>query len=829
MSDLLTQINLSNQIILKAPPGAGKSTFFPLELIRNNIIEGKIVMLEPRRLAAKNIAHYLAKQLGEKVGECVGFRVRGETKTSSQTKLEIVTEGVMTRMLQSDPELTGIGLLIFDEFHERSIHADTALAFALEVQDALRDNLKIVLMSATLDNNALHNVLPEAKYIESEGRSYPIDYQYSPLRINEGLISGVVKVIERTLSNEGGSILVFLPSVSAIKSVASSLEQMTDDTLIFPLYGRLTFQQQQQAIAPNTDGKRKVVLATNIAETSLTIEGIRIVIDSGLERVAKFDLKTGITKLEESRITQSSAIQRAGRAGRLQQGLCIRLYSEEQFKLQASSPEPEILRSDLSSLCLELIQWGATEVNQLRWLDVPLATNLSQGFDLLEKLGLITDEKKLTSVGLSTQKLAIEPRLGAMLSKLYLYQFDVKEPNDSRSDDSINKDNLITTALALIAMIEESSYANVDIAQSLYLLKEKRHRTQHSIEARARYLAQKIVFKFTLNNIDDDHAGLCLALAYPDRIAQQRRGRDGQFLFANGHGGAIDSLETLSTQDYIVAVNLIRSNQQTSQIFAAARLNISQLYQVNPSLFEYKESVDWDDIKGQLIAEKQLLLGKLIISVQPLPKPDAKKMTQALLNFVRRKGLSCLNWTTSSLGLLQRIRCGVEWFDEKSWPDFSEQGLLDNLESWLEPFMTGKLTVNNLTRIDLSQALLAYLGWPLNQEINTLLPVHYQLPTGSKKTIIYKQGSEPMISVRMQEVFGERDSPLIADGRKRIVLELLSPAYRPLQITSDLASFWAGSYQEVRKEMKGRYPKHPWPDDPVNHVATTKTKRQLKS
>jgi len=774
-------------------------------------------MLEPRRLAARNIAQFLSMKLGEKVGESVGFRVRGETKVSSKTQLEIVTEGIMTRMLQSDPELSGIDLLVFDEFHERSIHADTSLAFALEVQSALRDDLKILVMSATLDQQSLKNLLPQAKYIESDGRSYPIEYQYSPLRTNERFIPSIIKIIVKTLKNEQGSVLVFLPSVGAIKQVIAELKNnhsallFDTNTQVYPLYGRLNFQQQEHAIAANREGHRKVVVATNIAETSLTIEGIRIVIDSGMERVAKFDLRTGITKLEESRIAQSSAIQRAGRSGRLERGLCIRLYSEEQFKQSPSIPEPEIRHSDLSSLCLELVQWGATKAETLLWLDNPLSTNLEQGFGLLKQLGLISETRQLTAIGKFAQPLGIEPRLAAMVLK-------VAQINNG----------MLSTALALIPIVEETTNTHFDIAHSLYLLRLKRHPSQNVIEKRTQYLAKKMRVLFSLGKIQEDNAGLCLAMAYPDRIAQRRKGTTGQFVLANGHGALIDNVDVLSTQEYIVAVNLMRTQQEASKIFCAASIDIEALFQFDGASFQTIESVDWDENKGQLVAEKQCKLGKLVIRREILSTPDVDKMSQALLSYIRRRGLSCLNWNTASLSLLERMRCGAQWFDERSWPDLTDTGLVDNLEKWIEPYMVGRVNVKSLSKIDLSQALMSYLGWPLNKEIDEWLPIYYQLPTGNKKSIIYKAGAEPIISVRMQEVFGEKSSPSIADGRKKIVLELLSPAHRPLQVTSDLEGFWAGSYKEVQKEMKGRYPKHPWPDDPANHVATTKTKRQLK-
>ncbi len=816
ISELLSGVRHRSQVILKAQPGAGKSTYFPLQLLQHNVINGKIVMLEPRRLAAKNIAHYLAKQLGERVGEQVGYRIKGDTRVGKMTRLEIVTEGIMTRMLQSDPELPGVGLLIFDEFHERNIHADTSLAFALEVQEALREDLKIVVMSATLDDQALQSLLPDAEYIESQGRSYPIDYHYKPVGVNDRLIAVMAKAIRSAIHSEKGSLLAFLPGMAAIRQLAAELSDMEPDIDVYPLYGKLSFAEQQQAIAPCCDGRRKIVLATNIAETSLTIEGIRIVVDSGLERVAKFDLKTASTRLEECRIAQSSAIQRAGRAGRNEAGICIRLYSEQQLKQQASVPEPEILHSDLSGLCLELAQWGESKPEALRWLDIPPQTAIRQGFGLLQTLGLLCNNKQLTPSGIAAQSLGIEVRLAAML-------FAVKSLPVVKQAQA----ELLTTALALVALIEENASQDVDIARSLYAFKQSKLKGQKVVQQRAVNLAQQLNVSFKLQDICEEEAGLCLAFAFPDRIARRRSGQDGQFILANGHGAVMDTMEPLSANEYIVAFNLMRSRQQSSYIFAAAGINIGQLQSIHPVLFHEVESVEWDEAKGCLTAEKQLKLGSLIISRQDLPKPDDKKMTQALLNYVKQKGLSVLNWNEASLALLERLRCGSEWLPEKEWPDMSEPGLLDSLDTWLAPYMAGISNVKGMSKIDLYQALTAYLGWPLNQEIDTLLPVYYRLPTGNNKKITYKAGAEPMLSVRLQAMFGEKASPVIADGRKKIVLELLSPAQRPLQVTTDLAGFWAGSYKEVQKEMKGRYPKHPWPDNPAEYTATTKTKRQL--
>ncbi|EGQ9884894.1 TPA: ATP-dependent helicase HrpB [Vibrio parahaemolyticus] len=812
MPQLLTAVKHQHQVILKAAPGAGKSTYFPLQLIQNQVVTGKVIMLEPRRLAARNIARYLAEQLGEQVGQRVGYRVRGETKVSASTQLEIVTEGVMTRMIQNDPELDGVDLLIFDEFHERSIHADTALALSLEVQEALRDDLKLVVMSATLDQEALQSLLPEACYIESEGRSFAVETRYAPLTANDHLPTVIAKNIESLMNKESGSLLAFLPGVAAIKQVQERLSHLPDDVEVCPLYGQLSFTEQQKAISPAKKGKRKVVLATNIAETSLTIEGIRLVVDSGLERVARFDLKNGLTRLEQTRIAQSSAIQRAGRAGRIEEGICVRLYSESQLKQQPQVPQPEILHSDLASLVMELAFWGTTDIHELKWLDIPSAAALQQAKQLLFSLGLITEQGQLTAEGKQAHDLGVEPRAAAMLIK-----------SQSHSDKMVN------VALAAVALIEEPERNITNIAHSLHRWLSGSHPKKSLLLKRAQSLAHKLDTTFSHREVDEDVLPLVLSLAFPDRIAQQRTNQFGRFALANGHGAECRPDDMLGGCEYLVAIDLMRSHSNSSQIHLACELDVNILQTTFDSLFSTEEVVDWDEKKGRLVAEKQRKLGQLVIERVSLPNPGKEKMTQALLTYVRRQGLSSLNWTPAAESLLERIRCAVDWLPEQAWPMFDEASLLDSLDEWLEPYMTSVASVKDLSKINLVEALNARLGWPLNQHLDEWLPEHYQLPTGTKKRIRYQHGHEPVLSVRMQEVFGESTSPTVAFGRKRLVLELLSPAQRPLQVTSDLAAFWNGSYKDVQKEMKGRYPKHVWPDDPANHVATTKTKRQLNN
>lgn len=808
MPELLSGVRDNSQLILKAAPGAGKSTYFPLQLLLEKVVDGKIIMLEPRRLAARNIARYLASQLGESVGERIGYRVRGENKTSQQTQLEVVTEGVLTRMIQSDPELSGVDLIIFDEFHERSIHADTALAFCLEIQEALRDDLKLVVMSATLDHNALGKLLPEAQFVESQGRSHPVEYRYAPMKANDRLEDVMAKQIVSLINSESGSLLAFLPGVAAIKRVEERLQTLPSDVQICPLYGQLEFAQQQAAIQPASDGKRKIVLATNIAETSLTIEGIRLVVDSGLERVAKFDLKSGVTKLEQTRIAQSSAEQRAGRAGRIESGICVRLYSESQLAQQPYVPQPEIVHTDLSSLVLELAQWGAQDPNELSWLDVPPSAAINQAKSLLQQLGLIDAKGQLMESGKKAGELGLDPRSSAMLAGAH---------------------DRTKTAIALVALLEEPERNTLDFLHSVHRFKSGKHSKQRIVMQRAKALSARLGIRFELADIDESQVAMLLAIAFPDRIGQARVNQLGRFVLANGHGADVQDTERLASSDYIVVLDLMRSHSDSSMIFSAVELDIHSLQQANSSLFQSIESVDWDEKRGKLVAEKQVKLERLIIERVALPEPSSEKMTQALLNFIQRKGLSVFNWSEASKALLERLRCGQEWLPEEPWPDLSDEGLCQNLDQWIEPYLNGVNSVKALAKVDIQAALLAYVGWPLNQEIDQWLPTHYQVPTGSKKVIRYQQGQDPVLSVRMQEVFGEHSSPQIAQGRKTLVLELLSPAQRPLQVTRDLASFWSGSYKEVQKEMKGRYPKHVWPDDPANHVATTKTKRQLNS
>ncbi|WP_297486086.1 ATP-dependent helicase HrpB [uncultured Photobacterium sp.] len=819
LATLFAALANHTQIILKAPPGAGKSTRLPLALLETNTIVERIIMLEPRRLAARNIASYLAQQLGERVGQTVGLRVRGETKVSAQTRLEIVTEGVMTRMLQHDPELAGIGLIIFDEFHERSIHADTALALAIEVQQALRDDLQLLVMSATLDQTALAQLLPTAAYVESQGRCFPVEYRYQHVNDPRDVIEQMAIAINQLLVQETGSILAFLPGVGEIKRLAQALAaRLSNNNInICPLYGQLPIEQQQQAINPAPVGQRKVVLATNIAETSLTIEGIRLVVDSGFERIAQWEPKTGISRLQQVRIAQSSAEQRAGRAGRLEAGICLRMYSEELLQRQPATPQPEILRSDLTALAMELVQWGCHDPQHLQWLDVPPMIALQQAQQLLQQLGAIDERGQQTPRGQVMQTIGADPRHSAMLAF-------AQQAAHQQQDLTI-----VTTAAMLVALLEDPPRGidNPDLAFQLHLLETKKLTRSHAYLQRAQqHLTTLVVARNTPLTVNNYWAAIVLAVGFPDRVAQSRTD-DGRYQLANGQGGVLDSSQSLATQSLLVVADVVKTGQGDSRIFSAIAADVCVLQQTLPVLFSECDWLDWDDKKGRLSAEHRVYCGKLIVARSLAATPDVALASEALLNAVKRKGLSVLHWTEKANALLIRGRCANQWLPELGLPALDEASLLSNSEQWLLPYLNGITTLKGLQKVNMVTALEAYLGWNNKQQLDQLLPTHYQVPTGTNITIRYQEQQQPVLAVKLQEMFGEPTTPTIANGKVALVLELLSPAQRPLQITQDLAGFWLGSYKDIQKEMKGRYPKHPWPDDPANHIPTRKIKKYL--
>ncbi|WP_145562148.1 ATP-dependent helicase HrpB [Yersinia aldovae] len=801
LSEILSALQTSPQVLLHAPTGAGKSTWLPLQILKYSRLSGRIIMLEPRRLAAKNVAYRLAQQLGELPGQTVGYRMRAESKTGPNTCLEVVTEGILTRMLQQDAELTGVSLVILDEFHERSLQADLALALLLDVQQGLRDDLKLLIMSATLDNLRLSALLPSAPAIVSAGRSFPVDRSYQPLSSHERLEDGVANRVKRLLNEQTGSLLLFLPGVSEIHRVMERLHgQVAGDTDLCPLYGALPLSEQQKAIQPAPAGRRKVVLATNIAETSLTIEGIRLVVDSGLERVARFDVKNGLTRLVTQRISQASMVQRAGRAGRLEPGICWHLFAKDQGERAAEYSEPEILNSDLCNLWLELLNWGCQDVAQLSWLDQPPSAALAVARDLLLRLGGINVNGHLTGAGRTMATLGCDPRLAAMLCA-----------GAAQSPDAL------TTAALLAAILEEPPRSGqIDLHDWL-------SRPQPHWLRRARQLTQR--FNQRAGSIDSSLAGQLLAQAYPDRVAQQR-GQDGRYLLANGIGAAMAQDEALSRAPWLVVAGLLQSHSgPDARILLALPIDIESLAKQLPQLVEERTVVEWDEEKGTLRAWRRWQIGRLTLRAQPLAKPSDEALQSALLNWVREQGMQVLNWDENAEQLRTRLQCASRWLPEEPWPAVDDDSLLDKLELWLQPSLSGVRDLRRLRQVNISEALTRLLSWQLRQRLDTELPTHYTVPTGSRLLIRYYIDRPPVLAVRLQEVFGEQHSPMLASGRVAVVLELLSPAHRPLQITGDLAAFWQGAYREVQKEMKGRYPKHVWPDDPANTRPTRRTKK----
>lgn len=701
-------------------------------------------------------------------------------------------------MIQRDPELRGVGLVILDEFHERSLQADLALALLLDIQQGLRDDLRLLIMSATLDNDRLCQRLPDAPTIVSEGRAFPVERRYQPLAAHLRFDEAVAMATAELLRNENGSLLLFLPGVGEIQRVHEHLaSRVGSDVLLCPLYGALSLEAQRKAIVPAPAGMRKVVLATNIAETSLTIEGIRLVVDSAQERVARFDARTGLTRLVTQRISQASMTQRAGRAGRLAPGICLHLLAKEQAERAAAQSDPEILHSDLSGLLMEVLQWGCHDPASLFWLDRPPEVNLQAARRLLLMLGALEGER-LSARGRKMAAMGNDPRLAAMLV------------NAGEGDSA-------ATAAMLAAILEDPPRGGGTDLSVVF------SRRQPGWQQRS----QQLLKRLQVRNGEPDSALIMplLARAFSDRIAR-RRGQEGRYQLANGMGAMLDADDALGRHEWLIAPLLLQgSASPDARILLAQPLDIASLIQACPDLLRQSDTVEWDEAQGTLKAWRRMRIGQLTVSVQPLAKPSEEELHQAMLNGIRDKGLSVLNWTPEAEQFRLRLHCAAKWLPEYDWPAVDEASLLATLENWLLPHMTGVQSLRGLKSLNVNQALRGLLDYAMLQRLDSELPGHYTVPTGSRITIRYHEDNPPALAVRMQEMFGEAKTPTIAQGRVPLVLELLSPAQRPLQITRDLSAFWQGAYREVQKEMKGRYPKHVWPDDPANTAPTRRTKK----
>ena len=808
--------------VLQAAPGAGKTTRVPLALLDAPWLEGrKIIMLEPRRLAARAAARFMARSLHERVGETVGYRVHLDNRAGKTTRIEVVTEGILARMLQHDPALESVGLVIFDEFHERSLAADLGLALCLDTQSVLREDLRLLVMSATLDGAAVAQWLGAAPLLVSEGRSYPVTVRYQPPRLaysrdRRAFCADVAQRVHTTLCEEAGSLLVFLPGAGEIRQVEGLLKaaDLDANVLLAPLYGQLSARAQDAAIEPAQAGMRKVVLATAIAETSLTIEGIRVVIDAGLMRMLRFDPNTGLSRLETRPVSQSAAEQRCGRAGRLQAGVCIRMWGAHQSLLAQGAPE--IMAADLTPLVLELAQWGVHDVTQLRWLDMPPAAHIAQATSLLQQLGALDPAARITAHGREMLRFGTHPRLAHMILCGHALGYGA-------------------LACELAALLSErdpmgrTGERDADVVLRVELLRHPDRGGRagrgllNGVCATARQWRQQLRCAAAPEDQGDlSMAGVLLAFAYPDRIARRRSGSDNRFLMSNGRGAVFTQAEPLAAADTLVIAHLDGSAE--ARIYLAARLHDEQLLKYHAALVTAVTEVDWDEREHCVQARRQQRIGELVLTDRRWEEAPADVIESALLAGVRRAGLAVLPWSEAARTCQARMAF-MHHHAPQDWPAAGDEALMATLEDWLLPYLAGMSRFSHLKRLDLEAALLARLSWQQQRQLDELAPTHLRVPSGSRVRLDYSQ-AVPVLAVRLQEMFGLAVTPCVAGGRVPVLIHLLSPARRPVQITQDIAAFWKGSYHEVRKELRGRYPKHHWPEDPLQAQALTGTRRK---
>jgi ATP-dependent helicase HrpB len=780
--------------VLVAPPGAGKTTRVPLALLDAPWLEGrKIVMQEPRRLAARAAARRMAATLGEQVGETVGYRVRLDSKIGPRTRIEVVTDGLFLRLLQDDPSLENVGCVIFDELHERGLESDLAFALVRESQGALREDLRVIAMSATLDPGPVSQRLGGAPLVESAGRMFPVETRYLDREATGRIEDTVASAVRSALAAEGGSALVFLPGVGEIRRVEERLAGLAANIDVAPLYGDLSPADQDRAISPSPPGRRKVVLATSIAETSLTIEGVRLVIDSGLMRVPRFSPRTGMTRLETVRVSQASADQRRGRAGRLEPGICYRLWTEESQRGLLPFTPPEILDADLAPLALELAAWGVTDAATLPWLTPPPVASLLTARELLLDLGAIDQAGAITPHGRAMVRLGQHPRLAHLVIK-------GRELGQGR------------IAALLTAILGERDFLRLPPGQRDVDL---RHRVDIALAGKApRQIAEtarRITPREAKNETPDlAMTGSLLALAYPDRIGRRRPGTAGRYLLSGGRGAVLPEGDAMANEEFLVVADLDGSAQD-SRIFLAAPITAREIEDLYADRIVEEEIVEWRD---GVVARRRRRLGALVLEDKPLNKPDPEKVKAAMLAGLRQRGLP---WTDELQVWRQRIAF-LRQLDQ-SWPDLSDAALAASLDDWLAPFVDGAAR-----RIDFAEALKTLVPWEQQRQLDKLAPSHIEVPSGSRIPVDYGNPAEPTLSVRLQEMFGLTDTPRIAGGKVPVTIHLLSPAHRPVQVTRDLASFWKTAYRDVKAELKGRYPKHYWPDDPLIAVPTARAK-----
>ncbi|WP_150268205.1 ATP-dependent helicase HrpB [Paenibacillus tepidiphilus] len=804
--------------VLIAEPGAGKTTGTPPALLDEPWLAGKtILMLEPRRLAARSAASYMAAAMGESVGQTVGYRMRQDTRVGKHTRIVVVTEGVLTRMLQSDPSLGDVGLVIFDEFHERSLHADLGLALALEAQAVLREDLRILIMSATLDGERVAGLLGGAPVVNCPGRTYPVETLYVPSRSDAILEQTAAAGVRRALAEQSGDVLVFLPGEREIRRTESELSRasLPPGTVLRPLYGQLPQQLQDAAVAPAVPGERKVVLATSIAETSLTIEGVRTVIDTGLRRTQVFSPRTGMPRLATVPVSKASADQRRGRAGRTAPGVCYRLWSEAEHARLPDNTVPEMLETDLAQLALELALWGVREPGALLWLDPPPAAPYAQATALLRQLGALDAGGAITPHGRRMAALGAHPRAAHMLLRAaelgaaplacrlaaLLQERDLfKGPAAQDSD--------LTRRVEVLLRYERSA-ADTGGADPGLL---------RAVERESRALQAQLGLAPGAP-VDSSAAGLLLSFAYPDRVGQKRG--DGAFLLSGGRGAALREGQPLARSPYIVAAGVDDAAGQGRILLAAELPEEDLLLQHKDALSEERE-VYWDKDAGSVQARRRTRFGALVLKETAHERPTAEEIEEVLLSVIATEGLELLPWDKGAVQLRQRMAFIGRL--RTDWPDMSDEALTAGLGDWLRPYLQGIRNLRDLQRVPLAKALEGMLDWPARQVLEKEAPTHIAVPSGSRVALDYNDPQAPVLAVRLQEMFGALDTPRIGGGKVPVLLHLLSPARRPVQVTSDLASFWRSTYFEVKKDLKGRYPKHYWPDNPLEAIPTSRVR-----
>ncbi|HEV2504821.1 MAG TPA: ATP-dependent helicase HrpB [Mesorhizobium sp.] len=798
---LTNVLGAGSSAVLVAPPGAGKTTLVPLALLDASWLgSGKIVLLEPRRLAARAAARRMAGLLGEEPGGTVGYAMRMENRTSAKTRILVVTEGVLARMILDDPELPGVSAVIFDEFHERSLDGDFGLALALDVQGALRPDLRLVVMSATLDGARVAKLLSDAPVIESEGRSFPVEIRYDERPSGIPIEEAMAKAVRTALVDETGSVLAFLPGQREIERTAAQLEgRVGTDTDVVPLYGQLDGKAQDAAIRPAAEGRRKVVLATAIAETSITIDGVRVVIDSGLSRLPKYEPASGLTRLETVRASRASAEQRAGRAGRTQPGVAIRLWRAEQTAALPAFTPPEILEADLSGLMLDCAAFGVADPASLSFLDAPPAPALAEARTLLRALHAIDDAGRLTEAGSAMRKLALPVRLAHMVAEA---------ANHGRAADAAR--------LAVLLTERGLGGDSADLERRLMRFGSDRSPRANA----ARQLADRLARSVSSRAADAASTGALLLNAWPDRVARAR-GERGRFVLANGSGAMLDAADPLAGETFLVVADL-QGRAQNARITAAAPVSELEIREALSDRIETRGETSFDREKGSVRVRETVRLGAIVLAERMLPAPKGADADNAVIAAIREHGLALLPWNKEAESLRNRLA----WLHRglgAPWPDMTDEALIERLDDWLAPFLTGAASLNAISGGALTGGLTALVPHDFQRRIDVLAPTHFDAPSGSHVPIRY-DGEAPVLAVRVQELFGLDHHPSIANGTVPLTLELLSPAHRPIQTTRDLPGFWRGSWADVRSDMRGRYPKHVWPENPLMAVATSRAK-----